>query len=491
MPIWISVMVALDVSHAGRANRLGKPKPEGMRGRVTPQAVSGRYRRLKWILLAAGLAIYYGMPLLRYDRGEGQPSQAVLIDLAHVRAHLFGLELWPQDVILITGGLVLATLVLVLTNALAGRAWCGFACPQTVWTDLFLLIERRVEGDRRERLRKREGPINARRVLEVGVKHALWLLVALATGGAFVLYFADAPSLLFALATGAATPLVYGVVATLTLTTYFLAGHAREQVCTWMCPWPRLQGAIWDPKALSVAYRDPRGEPRVAAKKALELRARGTPAGDCVDCAQCVAVCPIGIDIREGPNLACINCGLCVDACDGVMARLRRQRGLIDYLPWEAVEAQRAGRPEPGYRLLRPKTIALGSAILVLSLVMGATLVLRTDLELAVVRDHAPVAVRLSDGRIRNAYAVTLTNKSLEEREFSFAFEGLPGGEITVIGGEENGRVLVAPGARRTVRLLATAALEGRTDIIVVATDTATGARAHAADLFVPLPMSR
>lgn len=484
-------MVALDVSHAARAARLGKPKPEGMRGRVTPQSVEGRYRRLKWTMLAGGLAVYYVVPFLRFDRGDGHPSQAVLIDLAHVRAYLFGLELWPQDVVLVTGGLVLATLVLVLANALAGRAWCGFACPQTVWTDLFLLIERRVEGDRRERLRKREGPITARRVLEIGIKHALWLLVALATGGAFVLYFADAPNLVLALATGDAEPLAYGVVAALTFTTYLLAGHAREQVCTWMCPWPRLQGAIWDPKALSVAYRDPRGEPRVAAKKALDLRARGAPAGDCVDCAQCVAVCPMGIDIREGPNLACINCGLCVDACDGVMARLSRERGLIDYLPWEAVEAQRTGRPEPVYRALRPKTMALGIAILALALVMGGSLALRTDVEIAVLRDRAPVAVRISDGRIRNAYAVTLTNKSLEERAFVLAVEGLPEAEIALIGVEGDRPVLVGPGSRRTIRLLVTAAHEDGAEILVVATDTRTGARAQTADLFVPPPRSR
>ena len=478
-------MVALDVSHASRAARLGKPKAEGMRGRVTPQAVSGRYRRIKWGVVAACLGLYYALPLLRWDRGPGQPDQAVLLDLAHVRAYLFGLELWPSDVILVTGLLVAATLGLVLVNALAGRLWCGFFCPQTVWTDLFLLIERRIEGDRRERLRKREGPLTPRRVAEIGAKHALWLLVAAATGGAFALYFADAPTLLEGLVTGAAPAAAYGAVGALTLTTYLLAGHAREQVCTWMCPWPRLQNAIFDPKALSVAYRDARGEPRLPAKRALERRAKGEPAGDCVDCAQCVAVCPIGIDIREGPNFACINCGLCVDACDGVMARLSRPKGLIAYAPWEAIEAERAGAPIPRWRLLRPKTLALAAAILAIAAAMTATLALRSDLAVTSVHDRNPAAVLLSDGRVRNGYTVTLANRSLVARTVVLSIEGLPGAELSVAGAEAGTRIALEPGARRALRLVVSAPAEAALDIAIAATDAARGATSRTADVFL------
>ncbi|MGP9820745.1 cytochrome c oxidase accessory protein CcoG [Salinarimonas sp. NSM] len=478
-------MVALDVSHASRAARLGKPKAEGMRGRVTPQAVSGRYRRIKWGVLVACLGLYYALPLLRWDRGPGQPDQAVLLDLAHVRAYLFGLELWPSDVILVTGLLVVATLVLVLANALAGRVWCGYLCPQTVWTDLFLLIERRIEGDRRERLRKREGPLTARRILEIGAKHALWLLVAVLTGGAFALYFADAPTLLVGLATGAAPAATYGAVAALTLTTYVLAGHAREQVCTWMCPWPRLQNAIFDPKALSVVYRDARGEPRLPAKRALERRGKGEAAGDCVDCAQCVAVCPIGIDIREGPNFACINCGLCVDACDGVMTRLSRARGLIAYAPWEAVEAERAGETAPPWRALRPKTLALAAGILAVAGAMIVTLALRTDLAITSVHDRNPAAVLLTDGRARNGYAVTVANKSLEERTLVLSVEGLADAEVSIVGADPEGRVVLEAGARRPLRVLVSSGARQKRDIAIVAADVSTGATRRTADVFV------
>jgi cytochrome c oxidase accessory protein FixG len=244
----------------------------------------------------------------------------------------------------LTGLLVLAACVLILLNALAGRVWCGFFCPQTVWTDLFLLVERCIEGDRRDRLKKRAAPITSKRVIEVSAKHAAWIVISLATGGAVVFYFTDAPTLAHDLLVGDASLISLSWILIFAGMTYTLAGFAREQVCTFMCPWPRLQGAIWDPEALTVNYRDYRGEKRLSAKKAIEARARGLPAGDCVDCGQCVAVCPIGIDIREGPNFACINCGLCVDACDGVMSKLDRPRGLIDYDSWTNIERGRRGK---------------------------------------------------------------------------------------------------------------------------------------------------
>jgi cytochrome c oxidase accessory protein FixG len=234
-------------------------------------------------------------------------------------AYFFFVEIWPQDLYLFTGLLVLASTILILTNALAGRLWCGFACPQTVWTDLFLLVERLIEGDRRQRLKNLGAPLGARRAMQIVAKHSAWLLISFATGGTLIFYFTDAPELLrsFARADVSAN----GWMSAFAGTTYGLAGFAREQVCTFMCPWPRLQGAIWDPEAFTVNYRDYRGEQRTSAKKAAELRLQGKPAGDYVDCNQCVTVCPIGIDIREGPNFACIKCGLCVDACDSVMAK--------------------------------------------------------------------------------------------------------------------------------------------------------------------------
>ena len=286
------------------------------RRKIYPQHVHGTYRRIKWIVLLLTLGIYYGLPFLRWDRGPDAPSQAVLVDLANRRFYFFFIEIWPQEIYYLTGLLVLAAMALFLMNAVAGRVWCGYLCPQTVWTDLFQTVERWTEGDRREHLIRDQQPWTLERVARSGLKHFLWLMIAWWTGGAWVLYFADAPTLVRELATFEAPFIAYAWIGILTFTTYTLAGHMREQVCLYMCPWPRIQAALTDEHALNVTYRRDRGEPRGSVKKSAALRAQGQPAGDCVDCYQCVYVCPTGIDIRNGPNLGCIQCGLCIDACD-------------------------------------------------------------------------------------------------------------------------------------------------------------------------------
>lgn len=481
-------MATLDISFKPERAHLRTPKRGTIAERVVPQSVSGRYRRLKWIALVVCLAVYYVLPFIRWARGAGQPDQALLLDLERGRLHFFFIEIWPQEVYYLTGLLVLATLVLIWLNAVAGRVWCGYFCPQTVWTDLFLLVERWVEGDRRERLKKQGAPLTLRRILEIGLKHVTWLLIAMVTGGAFVLYFTDAPTLLVELATGRASAVAYAWVCILTCTTYTLAGFAREQVCTWMCPWPRLQGAIWDPEALTVNYRDHRGEPRASAKKALELRAKGEPAGDCVDCMQCVNVCPIGIDIREGPNFACINCGLCVDACDGVMAKLDRPRGLIDYEAWSNLGRERRNEPVRR-RVIRPKTVGLGLSIVALIGVMGVSLSMRSDAKVSVIHDRNPVAVTLSDGRTRNGYAVRLYNKADVERSFELAVSGLRDASVEVVG--DNGPVNVASDATRELRVLVTTAEDDRQTITFTATNVETGRAVTAQDVFIPVEGGR
>ncbi|SHN08657.1 cytochrome c oxidase accessory protein CcoG [Roseibium suaedae] len=395
-----------------------RPKIAGQTGPVVPQSVRGFYRRLKWGLLVMCLCVYYVLPFLRWNRGASQPDQAILFDLADVRFYLFGIEARAQELIYLTGLLVLATVILVLMNAVAGRIWCGFFCPQTIWSDLFLAVERFFEGDRREQLIARGKPMTVKRAIRLVAKHGVWLAIAAATGGAFVLYFADAPTLLTELFTGKASALAYGITASLTFTTYALAGFAREKVCTFMCPWPRLQGAIWDGDALTVNYRDPRGEPRMSAKKAELARVHFLPAGDCVDCNACVTVCPMGIDIRNGPSIACINCGLCVDACDTTMGKLGRDRGLIDYESWRNIERERKGEQRQPVKVIRPKTLGLAAAALVLIAVMSVHFATRSPLALTVIHDRNPIAVRLSDGTARNSYEVRISNLETQPAVF-------------------------------------------------------------------------
>ena len=457
-------------------------------GPVIPQSVKGRYRALKWQLLVLCLAIYYALPFLRWTRGEGQPDQAILFDLANVRFYVFGIEARAQELYYLTGLLVLATIILVLLNALAGRVWCGFFCPQTIWTDLFLLVERRLEGDRRQQMLALKQPLTLRRLVRRGVKHVLWLVIATATGGTFVFYFADAPTLLVGLATGDAPKIAYGMLASLTFTTYALAGFAREKVCTFMCPWPRLQGAIWDPEALTVNYRKHRGEQRMSAKKAELARAHGLPAGDCVDCNACVAVCPIGIDIREGPSIACINCGLCVDACDTTMAKLHRSRGLIDYETWTNIERESKGDPRTPARLLRPKIIALGAAGLVLLAAMSLHLTSRATLSLLVIHDRNPLAVTLSNGQVRNAYELRITNATMHDARFDLTASGNTSLQISSPGigeADEAGLpVVVSADALRKLRVVITGNPNLAGDITFRLVRQADGQEAVAIDRF-------
>ncbi|PSC03781.1 cytochrome c oxidase accessory protein CcoG [Alsobacter soli] len=493
-------MVSLDISHTRhRAPRQEAPAPQpgarrpiparkaaGRRpsGPVVPQSVKGRFRRIKWTTLALCLAIYGLLPFLRWTRGPGEPDQAVLFDFVKGRLYFFFVEIWPQELYYVTGLLVLASVFLIFLNAVAGRVWCGFLCPQTVWTDLFLAVERLVEGDRRDRLRKREAGLTPRRVAELGVKHAIWLAIAIWTGAGLVLYFGDAPQTLREFATGEASLLAYSWVGIIAALTYTLAGFAREQVCTWMCPWPRLQGAIWDPEALTVNYRDYRGEPRGSAKKAAELRAAGEPAGDCVDCLQCVNVCPIGIDIREGPNFACINCGLCVDACDSVMTKLGRPTGLIAYESWRNIERGRSREPQ-ARRVIRPKTVGLAAALVVLSGGMGAVLASRTMGGLTVLHDRNPVAVRLSGGAVRNGYMLRILNKEGRLRSFAVRIAGIAEAKAAVVGPEP---VVVDGDSTAEVRVTVTAPAGSEGALRFSVVDRETGAAYAADDVFLPAP---
>ncbi len=426
------------------------------RKKIFPKRAEGRYRTFKWIVMAITLGIYYLTPFIRWDRGPYAPDQAVLVDVASRRFFFFFIEIWPQEFYLVAGLLVMAGFGLFLITSTVGRAWCGYTCPQTVWVDLFLVVERAIEGDRNARMKLDAAPYTADKIGKRVAKHAIWIAIAVATGGAWIFYFADAPTLAVDLVKGDAAPIAYITVAVLTATTYTFGGLMREQVCTYMCPWPRIQAAMLDENSLTVTYNDWRGEPRTRhAKKAA---AEGLSVGDCVDCNACVAVCPMGIDIRDGQQLECITCALCIDACDGVMDKLGRDRGLISYATLADYEtnmrlaAGEDGRPDPRRvrqpdgrifdafarfnlrKLIRPRTFVYAGAWSLVGLAIVYGLLARDRLEVNVLHDRNPQYVVLSDGSVRNGYTVKLLNKIPEPRTIIVTLQGLRGAEMNVVG---------------------------------------------------------
>jgi cytochrome c oxidase accessory protein FixG len=389
---------------------------------VFPRRVKGTFRTLKWWIMIVTLGIYYLTPWIRWDRGPELPDQAVLIDLAGRRFYFFWIEIWPHEFYFVAGLLIMAGLGLFLFTSALGRVWCGYACPQTVWTDLFILVERWIEGDRNARVKLWNARWDARKVRLRVIKYLSWAVIGLATGGAWVFYFADAPTLLQDLVTGNAHPVAYTTMAILTATTILFGGIAREQVCIYMCPWPRIQAAMMDEDTITVAYRDWRGEPRGKHRKTDGAEALG----DCIDCNACVNVCPMGIDIRDGQQLACITCALCIDACDDVMTKIGKPRGLIDYIALTDETRERAGEaPRPIWKhILRPRTILYTLLWAAVGIGLVFALFIRSDISVTVAPIRNPVYVTMSDGSIRNTYDVRLRNAMGEERPFRITLTG-------------------------------------------------------------------
>ncbi|SMQ69593.1 cytochrome c oxidase accessory protein FixG [Altererythrobacter xiamenensis] len=391
---------------------------------VHNKRIDGPFRRFKWAIMAITLTIYYVTPWLRWDRGPYAPDQAVLVDLANRRFYMFGIEIWPHEFYFVAGLLIMAGIGLFLVTSAVGRAWCGYACPQTVWTDLFQHIDRLFDGDRNARIRLDKAPWTWSKVFRRGAKWSVYLLIAFLTGGAWILYFADAPTLFRQFFAGEAAPVAYGTVAILTATTFALGGFLREQVCIYMCPWPRIQTAMLDEKSLIVTYKDWRGEPRGSVKKAQKNPGEF---GDCIDCMQCVQVCPTGIDIREGPQIGCITCALCIDACDKVMKDIGRPRGLIDYATLDDCEHEAAGgEPKPVIKtLLRPRTLVYLGVWSSIGLALLFALGVRSHTDLTVSPDRNPPFMLMSDGSVRNAYTLKLRNMESRPREMEVALVGL------------------------------------------------------------------
>lgn len=442
-------------AEAVNSAKMRKPLYEKRR-KIFPKRAEGQFRQFKWIVMLVTLGIYYLTPWIRWDRGAHAPDQAVLVDLASRRFYFFFIEIWPQEFFFVAGLLVMAGFGLFLVTSAVGRAWCGYACPQTVWVDLFLVVERAIEGDRNARIKLDTGPWTLEKLRKRAAKHVVWLAIAVATGGAWIFYFADAPTLLANFLTFNALPVAYITVAVLTATTYVFGGLMREQVCTYMCPWPRIQAAMVDENSLVVTYNDWRGEPRSRhAKKAI---AAGESVGDCVDCNACVAVCPMGIDIRDGQQLECITCALCIDACDSVMDKIGKERGLIayatlsDYAANMAIATDSAGEIDPArvrkadgtfsdniqhfnWRVVfRPRTVFYLAIWTLAGLGLVFALVSRDRLGLNVIHDRNPQYVIESDGSIRNGYEVKLLNMIPEPRIITLSIEGLPHATMRIAG---------------------------------------------------------
>lgn len=422
---------------------------------IFPRRVSGFFRNLKWGLMIVLLGIYYVTPWIRWDRGPNLPDQAVLIDMGERRFFFFMIEIWPHEFYFVAGLLIMAGLGLFLFTSAAGRVWCGYACPQTVWTDLFILVERWIEGDRNARIRLHRQPWNWEKLIKNGVKWWVWLAISLATGGAWIFYFTDAPRLLRDLLHFEAHPIAYATMLILTGTTFFFGGFAREQICIYACPWPRIQAAMMDEDTLTIGYRDWRGEPRGKLEKPSQ---DAQSKGDCIDCMACVNVCPMGIDIRDGQQLACITCGLCIDACNGVMDKIGKPRDLIGYLALTDETAERAGAQKKSVwqHILRIRTIVYTVLWAGVGAALVVALFMRAPIEVNVTPIRNPQFVTLSDGSIRNAYDLRLLNKQGEDR--IFALSATPPELFHLsFDGQSNLNITVPANETKTVRLFVTA----------------------------------
>jgi len=401
--------------------------------RIYPRDVWGRYRKLKWLVMAVLLAIYYLAPWIRWDRGPHTPDQALLIDMPARRAYFFFVEIWPQEVFYITGLLILAAVALFFVTSLFGRVWCGYACPQTVWTDLFIKVEHWIQGDRNARIKRDNGPWTIAKIWRKALTHMLWILIGLCTGGAWVFYFNDAPTLVDQILHCQVPWNVGAWILGLTASTYIMAGYAREQVCTYMCPYARFQSAMFDKDTLIIGYDSARGEPRGSHKLGDSWNNRG----HCIDCNQCVVVCPTGIDIRDGLQMPCIACGLCVDACNGVMDKIGLPRGLIRY-DTERNQAQRMAAKtvqEPfveNLRLLRPRTLYYLAFLVIVGSGTLFGILTRAPSDMHILHDRNPLFVQLSTGDIRNCYTIKILNKTHEDQDYQLSLKDLPGATMKI-----------------------------------------------------------
>jgi len=392
-----------------------------IRKKIYPRAVTGRFARWSWGMVYATQIVFYGLPWLAWN-----DRQAVLFDIAARKFYIFGIVLWPQDVIYLALLLIIAALSLFLFTAMAGRLWCGYACPQTVYTQIFLWVERKIEGDRNVRIVLDRQPMSSAKFGKKAAKHGIWMAISLWTGLTFVGYFTPLRPLL------AAIPgnlggwetfwiLFYGVA------TYGNAGYLREQVCKYMCPYARFQSVMFDQDTLVITYDTARGEPRGARSRKAHPRATGL--GDCVECSICVQVCPTGIDIRDGLQYDCIGCAACIDGCNQVMDRMGYARGLIRYTTENAL-AKGYDNATMWKRVFRVRTLVYTGLLATIVAAVGVSLHLREALKVDVIRDRAALARETVPGVIENVYRLQIMNTGEAPRRISIAVDGVPGMKV-------------------------------------------------------------
>jgi cytochrome c oxidase accessory protein FixG len=392
---------------------------------IHPRAVHGWFAAWRWVLVWATQLVFYGLPWLTWN-----DRPAVLFDLGARRFYIFNLVLYPQDFIFLTALLIISAYSLFLFTAVAGRLWCGFACPQTVYTEIFMWVEHHLEGDRQARIKLDKSPWSLNKLLRRGGKHLVWGAIGLWTGFTFVGYFTPIRVLgseMLALGLGPWElfwVLFYGFA------TYGNAGFMREQVCKYMCPYARFQSAMFDHDTLIISYDTRRGEPRGGRARTADKAALGL--GDCVDCTLCVQVCPTGIDIRKGLQYECIGCAACIDVCDGVMDKLDYPRGLIRYATQRSLD--QGGEPLSLARILRPRVLVYTTVLLLIGSAFVASLALRAPLRVDVVRDRGTLARIVDDGRIENVYRLQVMNATESVQRYRIGVDGIHDAKVSVRG---------------------------------------------------------
>lgn len=411
------------------------------RKKIYVRAISGVFTNWRWILVWVTQILYYGLPWLQWN-----DRQAVLFHLVERKFYIFGWVFWPQDVFFLAILLIISAYALFFFTAIAGRLWCGYACPQTVYTEIFMWIEEKIEGDRNKRMKLDKAPMSGRKFGIKAVKHAVWGAVALWTGFTFVAYFTPLKELLASFVPFSFGGweifwiLFYGAF------TYFFAGIMREQVCKYMCPYARFQGVMFDPDTLVITYDEERGEPRGARKKGVEPASVGK--GDCVDCGICVQVCPTGIDIRDGLQYECIGCAACIDACDQVMDKMDYPRGLIRYSTENAIKKHWGGKEILGH-VMRPRTLIYGGILAAVCLAFVWGLATREPLRLDIIRDRTTLSREVAGGFIENVYQLQIMNMTEAPRSFSVTVDGLEGIRFA----DFDGQVEVPPASMQALTL--------------------------------------